>query len=70
MRRIHDRASATGLLYPDAVGPATGRAGACESDGDLDVGVDLVYKKGRMPDSIRRKNNPVLTEEVERLVAS
>jgi hypothetical protein len=57
-------------LYPDAVGPATGRAGACESDGDLDVGVDLVYKKGRMPDSIRRKNNPVLTEEVERLVAS
>jgi len=41
-----------------------------ESDGDLEVTVDLVYKKGRKPNSIRLENNALLTGEVERLLAS
>jgi len=34
---------------------------------DLNLVVDLVYKKGRKPNSIRLENNPLLKEEIGKL---
>lgn len=36
-------------------------------DKDFNLVVDLVYKKGRKPNSIRLENNPLLKEELVRL---
>ena len=39
----------------------------CELDKDFNLIVDLVYKKGRKPNSIRLENNPLLKEELASL---
>jgi hypothetical protein len=36
----------------------------------MNVTVDLVYKKGRKPNSIRLENNPLLTKELTNLLTS
>ena len=36
--------------------------------GDFDIIVDLIYKKGRKPNSIRLENNPALKEGLRNLI--
>jgi hypothetical protein len=48
----------------------TGDLRDIESRPGMGVTVDLVYKKGRKPNSIRLENNPFLTEELTKLLAS
>ena len=36
--------------------------------GDFDITIDLVYKKGRKPNSIRLENNPAVKEELQKLI--